>query len=111
LGLKTKPQNQKEVLARPALAQGSVARRPQCPEQIRIIADSVEPTLTEGQPMSLVLADGRPQLVVGREVARLREMRPGIEIVARCLEEGERYAGTVSAVQGRRFEGTLSPTA
>jgi hypothetical protein len=56
----------------------------------------------------LTLADDRPQLVVAGRVGSLVSTRPGLDVVTRCLELGERYLGTVTSVSAEQFEARLT---
>jgi hypothetical protein len=78
-----------------------------CPEEVAVVGRAAElPTV--GAPASLTLAADRPQLVVGGRVASILSTRPGLGVVAQCLELGESYLGTVTAVSAEQFEARLT---
>jgi hypothetical protein len=87
---------------------GTLGRAPEgCPEELAVVGSAAElPTV--GQAASLTLAAGRPQLVVGGRVASIVRTRPGLEVVMRCLELGERYLGRVTSVSAGQFEASLT---
>jgi len=78
-----------------------------CPDEVGVTGRAAEaPTI--GEPASLTLADGHPQLVVARRVAEILDTRPRAARVTRCLEEGESYGGKVTQVFTDRFEAVLT---
>ena len=82
---------------------------PGCPEELVVVGEAaVLPSV--GEPVCMILAAGRPQLVVAGRVASLVSTRPGmgVDVLQRCMELGERYLGTVTRVTARQFEADLS---
>jgi len=88
---------------------GAVGSPPSgCPDEVIVEGRAaLEPSMV-GQRVSLTLADGVPQLVVGGRVAPISQCRPSLSRVTRCLEEGESYLGTVTQIFAGRFEAILS---
>ena len=107
VGTRKKPSASQPKVRKPKVGLGGApGTAPEgCPDAVTV--EGASESVSVGQRVSLTLADGRSQLVVGNRVVPISAMRPDRALVTRCLEEGESYLGRVTRVSAGRFEAEL----
>jgi len=84
-------------------------KREGCPDEVKVLGRGAQ-HVTIGQPAALILAVGRPQLLVAGRVTSIVSIGPDLSVITECLELGETYLGTITHVSAEQFEARLSRT-
>lgn len=68
-----------------------------CPDGVQIEVRT-EAWMQAGMDCAVVLAAGQAQLIVGSRAVTIFTAAPSLETIQKCLEQGERYRGTLGDV-------------